>query len=86
VPCNAQLINENGIMRTLNKSRRIYKISDLAKELDRCPHTIKRWEARGLIPKARRDSRGWRYYNDDDVKKLIKVIKESNYFINVPEQ
>jgi len=72
-------------MFTSKEPRKIYKISDLAKELDRCPLTIKRWEVRGLIPKAKRDSRGWRYYNDDDVKKLIKVIKESNYFINVSE-
>lgn len=72
-------------MFTSNVPKRVYKISDLAKELDRSPLTIKRWEVIGVIPKARRDSRGWRYYTEDDVKELIKIVKESNYFINIPE-
>jgi len=80
---NAQLINENGIMSTFNESKRIYKINELAKELDRSSLTIKRWEARGVIPKARRDSRGWRYYTMDEVKELIKIVKENNYFQNI---
>ena len=79
------LINENGIMSALNRSKRIYKIGELTKELDRSANTIKRWEARGVIPKARRDSRGWRCYTEDEVKELIKTVKENNYFQDIPQ-
>jgi DNA-binding transcriptional MerR regulator len=72
-------------MLTFNEPVRIYKINELAKKLDRIPLTIKRWEASGVIPKARRDSRGWRYYTEDDVKEIIRIVKENSYFKNVPE-
>ena len=64
---------------------RTYKISDLARELDRSQLTIKRWEASGLIPKARRDSRGWRYYTEDDIKEIIRIVKENDYFTKFPK-
>jgi len=71
-------------MLIFNEPVRIYKINELAKRLDRTPLTVKRWEASGAIPKAKRDSRGWRYYTEDDVKKIIRIVKENNYFKNVP--
>ena len=61
-------------------TKKIYRIHELAKELDRRPLTIKRWESAGLIPKARRDTRGWRYYTKDDIRNLVKMVKENNYF------
>jgi len=70
-------------MFTFNEFGKIYKISELAKKLDRSPLTIKRWEARRVIPKAKRDSRGWRYYTEDEVKELIKIVKENNYFQDI---
>ncbi|MDQ1329180.1 MAG: MerR family transcriptional regulator [Candidatus Poribacteria bacterium] len=62
-------------------TERIYKVGELAKELDRRPLTIKRWESLGLIPKAKRDSKGWRYYTVDDVKSIVRMVKENNYFL-----
>ena len=70
-------------MFTSNEFGKIYKISELAKKLDRSPLTIKRWEARRVIPKAKRDSRGWRYYTESEVKELIKIVKENNYFQDI---
>jgi DNA-binding transcriptional MerR regulator len=61
---------------------RIYKIKDLALRLDRAILTIKRWEKRGLIPHPRKDSRGWRVYTEDEVKEILKRVKETNYFQN----
>lgn len=61
---------------------RIYKIKDLALRLDRTILTIKRWEKRGLIPPPRKDSRGWRVYTEDEVKEILKRVKETNYFQN----
>jgi DNA-binding transcriptional MerR regulator len=59
---------------------KIYKIGDLALRLDRSILTIKRWEKQGLIPKARKDSRGWRIYTEDEVQAILKKVRESNYF------
>ena len=67
-------------MSSFIEAGKIYRIGELAKELDRRPLTIKRWESLGLIPKARRDSRGWRYYTREDVKGIIAKVKENNYF------
>lgn len=68
-------------MLTFDEERRIYKISELARELDRSTLTIKKWEESGLIPKARRDSRGWRYYTEDDIGRIKRILKDSKYFV-----
>ena len=60
-------------MLTFDDERRMYKI-------DRSTLTIKKWEESGLIPKARRDSRGWRYYTEGDIGKIKEILKESKYF------
>jgi DNA-binding transcriptional MerR regulator len=59
-----------------------YKIKDVALRLDRSILTIKRWEKQGLIPKARKDSRGWRVYTEDEVQAILKKVRETNYFRN----
>ena len=66
--------------RPFDEERRIYKIGELARELDRSTLTIKKWEESGLIPKAKRDSRGWRYYTEDDINRIKEIIKENKYF------
>ena len=60
---------------------RIYRIGELARELDRSTLTIKKGEESGLIPKAKRDSRGWRYYTEDEVNEIKRILKEQNYFV-----
>jgi DNA-binding transcriptional MerR regulator len=60
----------------------IYKIKDLALRLDRSILTIKRWEKQGLIPKARKDSRGWRVYTEAEVQAILQKVRETNYFRN----
>jgi len=62
---------------------KLYKIGDLALRLDRSILTIKRWEKQGLLPKARKDSRGWRVYTEDEVQAILKKVRESNYFRTV---
>jgi len=63
-------------------SSTIYKIKDLALRLDRSILTIKRWEKQGLIPKARKDSRGWRIYTDAEVRDILRLVQATNYFRN----
>jgi DNA-binding transcriptional MerR regulator len=60
----------------------LYKIKDLALRLDRSILTIKRWERQGLIPRARKDSRGWRVYTEEEVQAILKKVRETNYFRN----
>ena len=57
-----------------------YRVSDIAKRTDRTPTTILRWEKTGLIPKAKRDSRGWRIYTKDDVESIVGLIRHTHYF------
>lgn len=52
-----------------------YRISEILKRIDRSKTTLLRMEKEGKIPKARKDSRGWRYYSMKDVEKNIDVIK-----------
>jgi DNA-binding transcriptional MerR regulator len=63
-------------------SNKVYKIKDLALRLDRSILTIKRWERQGLIPKARKDSRGWRIYTEAEVRDILRLVHATNYFRN----
>ncbi len=60
-----------------------YRISDILKRIDRNKTTLLRWEEMGLIPKARRDSRGWRYYTAEEVEYIVRLVKETNYFQDI---
>jgi DNA-binding transcriptional MerR regulator len=68
-------------MLTFDTAGRIYRIGELAKELDRSTLTIKKWEESGLIPKAKRDSRGWRYYTEDDINAIRNILEKHEYFV-----
>jgi DNA-binding transcriptional MerR regulator len=63
-------------------ANKVYKIKDLALRLDRSILTIKRWERQGLIPKARKDSRGWRIYTEAEVREILHLVQATNYFRN----
>ena len=58
----------------------LYRISVILKRIDRNKTTLLRWEELGLIPRARRDSRGWRYYTLEEVEYIVGLVKETNYF------
>jgi len=57
-----------------------YRLNDILKEIDRNKTTVLRWEAQKLIPKAKRDSRGWRCYTEKDIKKIVNKVKKTKYF------
>jgi hypothetical protein len=57
-----------------------YRLKDILVQIDRNKTTVLRWEELGLIPKARRDSRGWRYYTREEVDRIVGLVKKSNYF------
>ena len=58
-------------------------IAELAKTLDRSVRTLKEWEKKGLIPKARRDSRGWRVYTQEQANKILQHVKRHRFFVQV---
>ena len=57
-----------------------YRLQDILQQIDRNKTTLIRWEERGLIPKAQKDSRGWRCYSKDQVDEIIRLVKETDYF------
>jgi DNA-binding transcriptional MerR regulator len=62
---------------------RLYKIKDVALRIDRSILTLKRWEKQGYIPQARKDSRGWRIYTEEEVQEVLRLVNETNYFRNI---
>jgi predicted site-specific integrase-resolvase len=61
-----------------------FRLKDIQERIDRDKTTLIRWEKEGLIPTAKRDSRGWRYYSQNEVNKIINMVLTSDYFRNIP--
>ncbi|PLX27099.1 hypothetical protein C0583_05135 [Candidatus Parcubacteria bacterium] len=57
-----------------------YRLKDIQDKIDRDKTTLIRWEKEGLIPKAKRDSRGWRYYTQEEVGRIVNNILTTDYF------
>lgn len=47
-------------------------ITDVAEIVGVSPKTIMRWEATGKVKRAKRDWRGWRFYDSDDIEELLE--------------
>jgi DNA-binding XRE family transcriptional regulator len=45
-------------------------ITEAAEMIGISPKTLMRWEKSGKVRKAKRDFRGWRVYEEDDVLKI----------------
>ena len=54
-------------------------ITDVAERIGVTPKTIARWEKAGKVSPPKRDWRGWRVYDKNDLKGL-KTFKESIIF------
>jgi len=68
------------------KNESIYKINHIAAELGVSIQTVKNYESLGILPQAKRDDKGWRYYTEEDFIKIkalyreeIRKISESPY-------
>ncbi len=53
---------------------KIYRVKDVSKIIDRDKSTIFRWEKEGRISLPNRDSRGWRIYTENDVRKMKDLV------------
>jgi len=53
---------------------RVFTVSEAARELSRSERWLREAEAKGGIPKARRDLNGWRVYTQEDVERLRQLL------------
>ena len=53
---------------------RVFTVSETARELGRSERWLREAEARGEIPKARRDLNGWRVYTEEDMNRLKELL------------
>ncbi len=53
---------------------KILTVSEAARELERSEKWLRNAEAKGKIPKAKRDLNGWRVYTPEDIAKLQELI------------
>ncbi|MFC2017883.1 MerR family transcriptional regulator [Chloroflexota bacterium] len=49
-------------------------VSETARELGRSERWLRKAEAEGRIPKARRDLNGWRVYTAEDIQRLRSLL------------
>jgi DNA-binding transcriptional MerR regulator len=53
------------------------RVKDVEKIIDRDRNTILRWERAGLVPHPQKDSRGWRFYMEKDIKKIQEFMRKN---------
>ena len=57
------------------KSLKKYKTSEICSRFDISRATLFRWESDGLLPGVGRDWRGWRVYNETNLRAIEKIMK-----------
>jgi len=55
-----------------------YKTNEICSQFDISRATLFRWESEGLLTGVERDWRGWRIYNERNLKEIEKIIKSKN--------
>jgi len=65
------------------KQKKMLRVKDVEKLIDRDRNTILRWEREGKIPHPQKDSRGWRYYTESDIQVILSYLKNNNPCYNM---
>jgi len=60
------------------KNPKKYKTKEICDRFDISRATLFRWEDEGLLTGVDRDWRGWRVYNDGNMKDIEKIIRSKN--------
>jgi DNA-binding transcriptional MerR regulator len=60
------------------KSLKKYKTSEICSRFDISRATLFRWESEGLLAGVERDWRGWRVYNETNLRAIDKIMKSKN--------
>ena len=55
-----------------------YKTKEICDRFDISRATLFRWESDGLLMGVGRDWRGWRIYNDANVREIERIIQGKN--------
>ena len=71
------IISNEGRMVT-RKTQRKYKTNDICTRFDISRATLFRWESEGLLTDVERDWRGWRVYNEDNLRDIERIMKSKN--------
>lgn len=53
---------------------RILRISEIAREIGWSERWLRDAEAKGRIPRARRDLNGWRVYTKEDISRIEEIL------------
>ena len=53
---------------------RLFRVSEAARELGKSVDWLRDAEAKGKIPKARRDLNGWRVYTKEDIERIRALL------------
>jgi DNA-binding transcriptional MerR regulator len=53
---------------------KIFTVSEAARELGRSEKWLRSAEAKGKIPKAKRDINGWRVYTEEDIEYIRRFV------------
>jgi len=57
------------------KNAKKYKTNEICSRFDISRATLFRWETEGLLDSVERDWRGWRVYNDGNLRAIEKIMK-----------
>jgi DNA-binding transcriptional MerR regulator len=60
------------------KTSKKYKTKEICDRFDISRATLFRWESEGLLLGVGRDWRGWRIYDDENLRSIEKIIKGKN--------
>jgi len=60
------------------KSVKKYKTSEICSRFDISRATLFRWESDGLLLGVDRDWRGWRVYNETNLRAIEKIMKNKS--------
>lgn len=58
-----------------------YRVSEVARELNRVPHTLRMWEYHGRLPRhliPKRDARGWRIWTESQIEGLKQWVVDND--------
>lgn len=69
-----------GKPREIPEEQRVY-IKEAAERLDRRMGTLRKWDVEKALPielRPRRGKKGWRYWTDDQIEKILKWIEDTD--------
>ena len=60
------------------KSVKKYKTNEICSRFDISRATLFRWESEGMLTGVERDWRGWRVYNDNNLRDIERIMRSKS--------